>query len=177
MKKPIAIGLIALIVLNTMGYYGAFLGLKYHNTLSLNQKLDDEKYLESQTVTFKVPISLPYYPNTDFHRVSGEIEYSGEFYHLVKQKYENDTLYIVCYKDVNSKRIKQALADYVTTFTHQSSDPGSAKSVPAFIKDYIITDLKILSSSVGWNSDIAFHQGDSFLTSVSHTILSPPPEI
>ena len=176
MKKPIAILLVALIVLNTMGYYGVFLGLKYHNTVSINERLDDEKYLESQTENFKIPLSLPYTLNTDWQRVSGELEAKGEIYHLVKQKYENDTLYFVCYKDVKSKRLQQALVNYVMGFTDHAADPGSVKSVPSLLKDYIATELKIVSSSSGWDHTINFKEAESSLTSVIHSILSPPPE-
>lgn len=176
MKKPIAILLVTLIVLNTMGYYGVFMGLKYHNTLSINERLDDERYLESQTEKFRIPLSIPYAANTDWQRVSGELEARGEIYHLVKQKYENDTLYFVCYKDVKSKRLQQALVDYVMGFTDQTTDSGSAKSLPSFLKDYIATDLKIISSSSGWGYAIQFTESESPLTTVAHTILSPPPE-
>lgn len=177
MKKPIAFILIALIVLNTMGYYGVFLGLKYHNNLSVNERLDNEKYLESQTVTIRIPLSLPYSPNTEYQRVTGELEAKGEIYHLVKQKYENDTLYFVCYKDVKSKHLQQALVDYVMGFTDHSADPGAVKTVPAFLKDYIPAELKIASSSSGWDHTINFSEAKSSLTSVAHTILSPPPEV
>ena len=34
-----------------------------------------------------------------YERVNGEFEHNGEFFKLVKQKLENDTLNIVCIKD------------------------------------------------------------------------------
>ena len=177
MKKTISIVLVVLMLLNTMGYYGVFLGLKYHNSLSVNQRLDDEKYLESQTITFKFPISIPYYPNTDYHRVSGEIEYQGNLYHLVKQKYFNDALYIVCYKDSKSQELNEALASYIENFgTTQSTTPKPANTVPTFIKDYVISQLLIQTSANGWNKSVGFGQFEPKLVSIPHSILSPPPE-
>ena len=177
MKKAVAIVLVTLMLLNAMGYYGIFLGLKYHNTISVNQRLDDEKYLESQTITFKFPISIPYVPNTDYHRVTGEIEYKGSLYHLVKQKYFNDALYIVCYKDSKSEELNQALASYIENFgSTKSTNPNSVKTVPTFIKDYVISKLLIQSSANGWNNVVGFARFESKLVSIPHSILSPPPE-
>ena len=140
MKKITAHLLVLLLLLNVMGYYGVFVGLHYKHSATINQQLDGPGELEFETVTLKVALTIPYYGDTEYGRVSGEIEHNGEFYRLVKQKFEKDTLYIVCIKDVQSKRIKQALADYVKNFSEHSSD-HAAKTIPSFIKDYIATEF------------------------------------
>ncbi len=62
----------------------------------------------------------------------------GEFYRLVKQKYQNDTLFMVCIKDHASKRIEQAVTDYVKTFTDKPIDTKhSGKVNTNFIKDFL----------------------------------------
>src|SRR5688572_31452116 len=142
MKRIVAILLILLLMLNVVGYYGFFEGLKYHNSLQVNQRLDDNLYDESEAITLKLPLSIPYYGNTDFERVNGEIEHNGEFYRLIKQKFKNDTLYIVCIKDLGSKRINNALRQYVKTFSEQTDD-DSSQVIPSFIKDYVSTSFSI----------------------------------
>ncbi|HEY0769598.1 MAG TPA: hypothetical protein VGD31_04630, partial [Sphingobacteriaceae bacterium] len=153
MKKLATYVLVLLLLLNVMGYYGVFIGLKYSHSSAFDQRLDDFQYLDSHTVTLKVPLSIPYYGDTEYQRVNGEIEHEGEVYRLVKQKYEKDTLYIVCIRDFESKRIKQALADYVKNFSEHSSD-NAFKTVPSFIKEYITPGFAFSSSSSGWNQDI-----------------------
>ena len=62
----------------------------------------------------------------------------GEFYRLVKQKYQNDTLFIVCIKDQASKRIQQAVTDYAKTFTDKPIDTKhNGKANFNFVKDYL----------------------------------------
>ena len=56
MKKITAYLLILLLLLNVMGYYGVFVGLKYSHSASINQQLDDFRYEEYETVTLKVPV-------------------------------------------------------------------------------------------------------------------------
>jgi hypothetical protein len=175
MKKLTSYVLVLILLLNVMGYYGIFIGLKYSHTASINQKLDDLQYNESHTVTLKVPLTIPYYGDTEYQRVSGEIEHGGEVYRLVKQKYEKDTLYIVCIRDVQGKRIKQALADYVKNFSEHSSE-NTLKTIPSFIKDYISTEFSFLSSSAGWNRDIPFGLTEQKVKNIPLTFISPPPE-
>ncbi|MBT1696255.1 hypothetical protein KK083_05175 [Fulvivirgaceae bacterium PWU4] len=176
MKKICSIFLVCLLLLNVLGYYGVFLGLKYRNTVDLTQRLDAEDYATAETVTIKVPLAIPYYMDTEFERIDGEIEHQGEYYRLVKQKLENDTLHIVCFRDVKGKRLKQALADYVKTFSHHSSNEQSLKTVPGFIKDYISANFTLASSAMGWNVSLNPEAVQLPLHLMSLPVVSPPPE-
>jgi len=135
MRKLLSIVLSLLLLMNVLGYYGVFMGLHYKNSQDLMQRFDANDYGEQETVTLKVPLALPYAADeTQFERVDGELEHQGEFYRLVKQRLYQDTLYMVCYKDSQSKRIKQALADYVKTFTDKPADAkSSGKTLQTFI--------------------------------------------
>lgn len=175
MKKVAAHLLILLLLLNVMGYYGVFIGLKYSHNVRLNAQLDNLQYDHSETVTLKVPITIPYYGNTNFERVTGEIEHEGEFYKLVKQKYESDTLYIVCIKDEHSQRIKQALSDYVKNFSEHSAD-GMLKTAPSFIKDFVSPTFCFSSASQGWQLNIQFGLTEQRVKEVVRVSISPPPE-
>jgi hypothetical protein len=176
MKKVISILLVALLMLNVMGYYGLFLGLKYQNTQQITERLDSDDYTDNETITIRVPLAVPYYPDTEFQRIDGEIEHNGEFYHLVKQKLLRDTLHIVCIKDIKSKHIKQALTDYVKTFTDHPADAAQGKTIPGFIKDYLTTNFALGSSSTGWNLSFEFHIVVEPVSLFFLPIHSPPPE-
>lgn len=177
MKKVVSIFLVVLLLLNVMGYYGLFLGLKYKNSVQVTQRLNADDYQDSETITLKVPLAIPYYGDTEFERVDGEIEHNGEFYRLVKQKLEKDTLYIVCIKDVKSKHIQEALTEYVKTFTDHSADRSHTKTIQSFIKDYVPTSFNLDSSATGWNLTILhpFILKDSF-SNPYFSIPSPPPK-
>lgn len=178
MRRTFAIVFLTLLLLNILGYYGLFLGLLYQNDRVMTQKLDDEQYDDAETITVKVPITIPYGTDSPgFERVDGIFEHEGEFYRLVKQKLQRDTLHIVCVKDQQSKRINQALTDYVQTFTDKpSTEKQNAPTVNDFIKDYICTSVSITNLTYGWQQEveqttsaIAFHP--TFSSSIIH-----PPE-
>ena len=179
LKKLTAIFLVLLLLFNALGFFGLFVGLRYKTRQDLVQRLDDNDYLEEETVTLKVPLALPYHIDSEeYERVDGEIEHNGEFYQLVKQKLEKDTLYIVCIKDHDSKRIKQALSDYVKTFTDKPIDAKhSVKSFSGFIKDFLPSSIEITSASSGWNYTVAVTSLRDSFSNRSIAVFSPPPQI
>ena len=161
-----------------MGYYGVFLGLQYKNDRDMIQKLDAENYSNDETVTIKLPITVPYaFDSEGFQRVDGKFEYKGEFYRLVKQRLSQDTLYVICVKDAEHKRIGDAMTSFVKTFTDKTTDhnPG-AKVVVSFIKDYIAQPLIMQHISLGWESDVVKESTSDFLQSSFCSSIIHPPE-
>lgn len=179
MRKLFSIVFVILLLFNFLGYYGLFLGLRYQNTQSLILRLDADDYKSSQTVTIKIPFTVPYATDSrEFERIDGEFEHNGEFYRLVKQRLYRDTLSIVCVKDHESKRIMQALSSYVKTFTDKPVDTNqsTAKIISRFSKDYISTSFELSTSAEGWRFSFAFCDIQDPVLLLQLPILSPPPE-
>lgn len=178
MKKAIAIFLVLLLLFNALGFVGLFMGLRYKTSLDLVQRLDNLDYSEDETITLSMPISIPYHMDSEeYERVDGEIEHEGEFYRLIKQKLVKDTLYIVCIKDSKSKRIKQAFADYVKSFTDKPSNTShpTTNILSTFIKDYIPQVFQVESSSNGWTQEVSVSSNPVvLLSSFSASIVHPP---
>ncbi len=122
-------------------------------------------------------MSIPYYNDADsYRRVDGQIEYDGEFFRLVKEKLVNDTLYIVCIKDHESKKIKQALADYVKTFTDKPVDTKhNGPPLKTIIKDFLPSSMKISAASSGWTREVAVTETDGLYSSEAPAFSGPPP--
>lgn len=178
MKKFAAISLALLILFNILGFYGVLVGLRYKAQKDLVQRLDEDQYRQDETITLKVPLSIPYYADDDrYERVNGEIEHQGEFYRLVSQKIVRDTLYVVCIKDSKSKQIRKALTDYVKTFTDQPVDgKHHSKTMVSFLKDYIPSYFSISSESHGWSNPVINNSASAFFYSITITVSSPPPK-
>ena len=161
MKKATTLIVLILFLLNAVGLYGILLGLQFRFASEVNKQLDEDQYSSSEAITFKVPMSLPYsIEEQDFQRVTGEFENQGEVYRLVKQKLSKDTLYLVCVKDTKSKKINQALADYVKTFTDRpfNAKQQNTKLSYSIIKDYLNTGISIESDTHGWREYISYHE-------------------
>lgn len=173
MKKAVSIVLVVLLMLNVMGYYGLFVGLKYRNNLKMTQRLDVDAYSELETITIKIPLAIPYYGDTEYQRVEGEIEHEGQFYRLVKQKMQSDTLHLVCIRDTNAERIHEALSEYVRSFADQSAD---FKTIPSLIREYFASTFALKHASSGWAMKLCFGNTTLPVVAGSHSAPAPPPE-
>jgi hypothetical protein len=170
--------MLCLFLLNVLGYYGVLMGLKIRNTQNLSAQFDEDDYSRQHEVTIKVPITIPYQSDTrEYVRVNGEFEHEGDVYKMVKQRLQRDTLYIVCVKDNTSKKINQALKDYVKSYTDKPSNQKSnSKTVQNFIKDYISTATVLQNSNDGWYKMISTCTWISNYQSFSVQHDSPPPQ-
>ena len=91
--------------------------------------LDQNKYKESELVSFKIPLNQPYIINSDgYESLEGNMDYNGINYQFVKKKILNDTLEIVCIPnntrtqiDNNKEDFTKQLADIVNTSTSKKS--------------------------------------------------------
>jgi hypothetical protein len=176
LKKISAILFALLVLLNSLGFYGILVGIQYHSGRALESRLDKDQYDPSETVTLKFPMALPYRPDQDsYERIVGKVEHKGQFFRLVKQRLERDTLYIVCIKDHDSKLIAEALSDYVKTFTDKPADAKQTLKVFNFIKDYLPTSTDLYCVTPGWDHDIQFSSPAVFYNSVPTRHISPPP--
>jgi hypothetical protein len=170
--------MLGLFLLNVLGYYGVFVGIQFKNARAMQTLFDNEEYNRTHEVTIKVPLTVPYATDSrEYTRVDGEFEHQGEMYRMVKQKLQRDTLYIVCVKDNTSKDIKQALAEYVKSFSDKpASEKNQSKTLQNLIKDYISTATAIQTHNLGWS--YAVSQGDVVVSYPSWTSqsTSPPPK-
>jgi hypothetical protein len=176
-KKLVSISLVLLLLFNAMGFYTIFIGLEYKNEARLLQSFDNDSYDLNNTITIKVPVSIPYASNQEeFERVNGEFNYQGYSYRMVKQKYAMDTLHIICVKDVEGKRIHQALGDYVKNLVGQAPvTKGNGKVVLSFLKDYFQPLFAVVHTCTGWSSTIQLHSANSnFLSFYFADIVHPP---
>jgi hypothetical protein len=179
-KRTLALFLTLVFLFNVVGYYGVYLAMLNKAQTVMNQKIDNNEYNADQTLTIKIPLSLPYPVQQDtFEQVQGDFEHQGEFYKLVKQKYSNDTLYIVCLKNNEKKKAFKTLTEFVKLSTDQSpsSSQHNNKTLVNVIKDYSPVVSQIL-----FMPRVAIELAKP-LSSFNGTILnqdfpefSPPPE-
>jgi hypothetical protein len=160
LKRIITVGVLVIFLLNAVGLYGILIGLQFTIASEANRALDEDRYSVSEAITLQVPLTIPYSLNEqDYHRVTGEFEHKGEVYRLIKQKLQGDTLYIVCIKDAKSKKINQALANYVKTFTDRpfNTKQNGSKLIYSIIKDFLNTGIEIENHSNGWRACVPYH--------------------
>lgn len=177
MKKFASIAFILIILFNTVGYYGVFLGLQLKNDRVMSRALADNLYDQANTITVKVPVSIPYMPDQDdFERVEGNFEHNGQLYRMVKQRYAKDTLTVVCIKDTEHSRINLALSDYAKTVNDKTSESTPVSKITiSLIKDFLPTSLDINSITAGWDLNVLHNSRyQNIIPNFSASIIHPP---
>jgi hypothetical protein len=151
--KPIySLFFLLLILLNTFGYYEVLVTIEKQNHHQAVAKIDENQNEISGNLLLKIPVSLPYSHNdSEYKRVYGEIIVEGQVYHYVKQKLYNDTLYVVCLKDVKSTAVRNAIADYSSKFSDQAKSERTHKGqITTLAKVYTLFEKTSLLNSAGW---------------------------
>jgi hypothetical protein len=178
LKKLISISLILIFLFQFIGYYFVNMGLRYQAKSAISQRLDAEEYSDAETITFEIPLAVPYgFDSKDYERVDGEFEYNGEFYKMIKQKLFHDTLYIVC---INNKVEKELVAD-MTNFVKLSTDlptssKDNAKVLNNLLKEYVSQPSIEIASQKGLPLQRTFFtQSSDRLVETDFSVLSPPP--
>lgn len=177
LKKLFSILFLLIFLFNVGGYYLVFWGVRSQAKKDLLHRLDADQYSSEELVILSIPVNLPYpIHQNGYERVDGEFEYGGEYYNLVKQRLENDTLFMVCIKDHQEKN----LVDAFTAYTNLANDlPSSAKHTMAMFgklfKDYTTTSYVNISPKVGWRllTPSTFASFDIIFR--DYPILTPPP--
>lgn len=177
MKKIISIFLILIFLFNVIGYYGVYAGMLHQANSKADLAIENNNYDASQTVTIKIPLTLPYPVQNGFERVSGDFEYQGEFFKLVEQKYENDTVYVVCLRNEDHKKAVEVLSDLVKQSTDQSpSSNQNTKTLNGILKDYnpVVEEIQ-LHSRIAIDVKKHFVSPDSKILVQDYPVSTPPP--
>lgn len=179
MKKIVSIILLLIFLFNVGGYYIVFWGLRFQADQQLTDRLDAGQYQRNEIILLKIPIALPYpIQQQGFERIEGNFDHNGEVFKLVKQKLENDTLYISCIRDHRVEQLESSLSEYVT-LTHAL--PGTTKKAMNFlsklVKDFSSQEGITIFHSNGYTLTAIFGEfKDSFCSPVL-SIQAPPPKV
>ncbi len=102
--------------------------------------LDKEAYLESDLITIRIPLTLPYQTDTDdFERISGEVSFEGKIYKYVERKMENGHFVLKCLPDYNKMQVEHKKNELVKNSLDQSPNnsnkPGSGSNILKFVSN------------------------------------------
>lgn len=162
------------------GYHLVYFGIMNQVNFNLASNLDNGNYSQNETITLRIPISIPYIPDSnEYERIMGDFEYQGEFYMLVQQKYEGDTLHVVCIKNKEANKLFAKMSAFVKQSTDASPPHSAAKLLNGFAKDYIPQNgFEMLPTEAGWNNSLLDKINFApKLLAETWPVLAPPPRL
>jgi hypothetical protein len=152
-KKACGLFFLALILLNTLGYYQVLVIVDHQVREHRVSRINENEDAIGGNVILRIPMTLPYgHDDPEYRSAGGEIVLEGEVYHLVKQRLHRDTLYVVCVKDAGSTRVRNTMAEYSKTFTGQEQKPDTSQKItPSFAKFYLPGTTSFCCNQSGWS--------------------------
>jgi hypothetical protein len=162
---------------NIGGYYIVFFGLRFHSDIQIQQRLESNQLSSEETLLLKIPMPLPYSTGEkDFEYIKGNFEHKGEFYKLLKQKHENDTLYIVCLKDHKEKSLVRKMIDYGNLSNDLATHSKKTQNILSkLLKEYEPLHEQSMTHNTGWTMRLTYAHLISVLTPFERSVQSPPP--
>ena len=182
LKKLIAIMFLILFLFNVGGYYLVFWALRSQAKSNLLHRLDADEYASDdiEVLTIPIDINLPYpvSQKPGYQQTDGEFEHNGSHFNIVKQKIENDTLYLVCVKNHQEKKLVSKLNEYSNLMNNV---PSGTKHTIEFwgklFKDYTSSSLTSTVHNEGWVFSSSFVELTFTVLTKDYPILSPPPKL
>jgi hypothetical protein len=178
MKRVCSIFFLSLMLLNTIGYYEVLITIEKLHIDHTVRKISANENEINGNLLLKIPTSLPYtQDDKEYKRAFGEIVVDGQIYHFVKQKVYQDTLYIVCLKDLEATQVRNVISDYSKTFAdnHQNTDTSHEVVAFSFAKFYLLWSSAPHNERSGWSSTIKGTLLTNLYTFSSSTSIFHPP--
>jgi len=146
--------------------------------------IEQNNYDESDLISVKTPINLPYYSNSPkFERVDGEMEINGIVYQYIERRVYNDSVEIRVLPNQDRLHIKNAkesfdklASDFEQKLTDKKSVPVNKSSVKVINFDYIEQDNKWSLEKIITRKMVIGPRFDERLLSVYLQIQAPPPK-
>ncbi len=143
--------------------------------------LYENKYDESELVSFKTALNQPYVTNTDgYDYIDGEMDVNGTYYQYVKMRIYNDTLEVLCIPNYTKSSIsekKHELSKQLTDLanTNQSKKSSSSSMAKSLISEYTIShhfDIYSFHASSKLTHHTIYKMPSSF--DILNSIVKPP---
>jgi hypothetical protein len=129
LKKIASILLLAMLLFNWCGYRWVLNYMQQKADVTLEAKLDNNDYDESQLIEIKIPINMPYQTSwADFERYDGAVEVNGIHYKYVKRKIENGQLVLKCIPNEAKQRLQNAGDNFFKLVNDLQQDHSAKKS-------------------------------------------------
>jgi len=178
LKRLYSILLLLAFLYDTMGHYVVFA----IQQAELNRELSKLKEVVSDDdlQVLKVPVLLYHQADRDLEPVEGQFEYKDTLFQMVKQKLQNDTLYVYCHKYKKTQVIHYDLAKSIKDRLIDISEHSGNHKNPLknYIKKFVpYTDFAFTLLPFSAKSEKITAFAISYFSVAQPEMDSPPPEM
>jgi hypothetical protein len=176
LRRLLSILFLAVLLFNFYGYRVMINCMQDQQARILTSKLDKKDYKESELISIKTSLHLPYYTSSsEYERAYGSVNFNGVDYEYVKRRVYNDTLELLCLPNDAKTKLQSAKND-ITKMSVDGQPLQSNKKPVTILKinlpDYF-QELSVSSS----RTDAAFEtKYDQFVAGYLPLVFASRPE-
>lgn len=181
MRKPLSILFILVILFNTVGYLYVLNWCQYELERKAEELIDTHASEISGNLIFRIPMNTPYNgPEGEYTRLEGEINFEGNPYRMVKQKVQDNFLYVVCVRDERTRIATDEINEMIAAVSGQpvkESSPFGIKISNLLLKYCPVTTASSHSNNDGWMRLSVFVDNEDNYSYNHNTSLFHPPAV
>lgn len=169
--------LAALLLITVLLYQAGGFALQFLNQSS--EEISSEEIAQLDKVVVKLPISLPYSQNWEEpKKIEGSVQKGDDFYQMVEQKMEGDTLYTTMVANHSARESFLELAEMVDQHLQNDSpkhDHSKSSLINLLVKEYCDSKQTFVLYIMDWSSvDVNFSTPSYALSTYTPELFSPP---
>lgn len=161
-----------------MGYYPFLSLVTQQLSRNTQKKIESNIHDIGGNMIIKMPMSLPYGPDSnEYQPISGEITYQDTVYQFIKQRFYQDTLYVVCIRDYHTTEAKGKVVDYLKSLSSQNKqEDNSLKIVASLAKYFFPTTQSVYFLNAGYATNFSFSEtvASCYFYDPNRDIFHPP---
>ena len=182
MRRPLSILFIIVILFNTIGYLYVLNWCQYEIERKAEELIDTHASEISGNLILRIPMNAPYSESAEeYTRVEGEINFEGLPYRMVKQKVQDNFLYVVCVKDDRTRIATDEINEMIAAVSGQpvkESAPFGLKFANLLLKYCSITTATSHRENDGWMRQFVFATSENnYRYKNSRSLFHPPSSI
>jgi len=179
-KGVIAAQLLLLFLFHNLGFFIVYVSIIKQQEKEWSMKVVENNFTSTQYEMASIPISLPYQPDQkEFTDVNENIELNGNFYRIVKKRYEKDTMHIVFINDQTNDKINKQFAGWADDTGNRDFNTTSNENrvnIPVVDYQYLLSDFTFTSVPGAQVKSKTFSISQGHADQIVLNIPSPPPE-
>lgn len=137
--------MLVLLLFNLGGYMLLFQFFIYQSDRSINNRINNNRYKNSDLVEVKIPVHLAIQENwSEYEPISGQVQFKDNSYNYAQLRLTRDTMYLLCVPNTDKSRLINANIIYAKQVSDipmnkKSHTPVTKKSISE--NEYTYTTL------------------------------------
>jgi len=161
-------------------YHIGYLGYYWYSIEQINEQWLVQVEVTPNMKHVTIPITLPYWSDTDYRPAHGTINIDGKQYRTVLEKYDKDAIHLIVAEDKAVAELNASISDWLKAMNSADSDSplsNKANFLKSVAKDYLGLEQIVLPEDFWKQEDTSYYVSNEGIISRPNDVITPPPQV